>query len=355
MIRSSHALPGLTLICVALCGHVTKPVVASDLPTDATSLIDVPPSALVVGGAYEAVGSTAQPGAVGVSTSTTYELALGFWYRAAAESSAAPARPNPDSAFDISGLVVICDTDEDCRLGLNPSSQVYCIPRASGDPLPGDCYVARNRYISIDPNPDNDGIATARRVSLDTGGGQTAVLGWIDAPIETPVSGSETSPQLLARLVDEASRHYRDWSVDDQQQPWVEPTVHLGDCAISPGRTYLIQAIVDGADVGNEANYSEPLVLTTLTLYGDVVGGSAGTPPDSDRSFKDISAVVRGFQSVQTEPKVWLDLQGTTQAPQIPNFSNIDFSDINRAVKGFQGEGYPFLDPCSCAALPPCP
>lgn len=84
---------------------------------------------------------------------------------------------------------------------------------------------------------------------------------------------------------------------------------------------------------------SRALALRTVLGYGDVTGFFTGQPPDNDRNFKDISAVVRGFQSVQAEPKVWLDLRGTSNA-QVPDFSAIDFQDIDRAVKGFQNGNY---------------
>ncbi len=212
----------------------------------------------------------------------------------------------------------------------------------------GTCYVPKNRYVSVEPNPSNDGLTTARRVSLDLGGGQTHVLGWIGEPSLVTIAGPEPGPQLLARLVDESLRHYRDWSVDDLGQPWAVSTLHVGDCEVSPGQTYLIEAITEGADIADDANYSSPLVLPTVGNFGDVVGGSAGLPPDATRNFKDISAVVRGFQSVQSEPKVWLDLQGGSAAPEIPDFSDINFADINAAVAGFQGGSYPFAVPCDC-------
>ncbi len=248
------------------------------------------------------------------------------------------ARPLPDPAFDIQGTVRLCQTDADCRAGLNPDTQAYCIPAPLGPGGPGTCYVARNRYVCIDPNPENAGLLTARRVSLDLGGGATQVLGWIGEPVALTIAGPEVSPQLLSRLVGAA--HYRDW--------WLDSTINLGDCETSPAHRYLIQAIPMGADPSDDANYSEALALPTVLDWADVVGSSIGQPPDRVRSFKDISAVVRGFQSIQTEPKTWLDLQGGTATPALPDFSDINFADINWAVKGFQGGAYPFAAPLDC-------
>ena len=282
----------------------------------------------------------------------------------------APPPPLPDDAFDIGGTVRPCRDNQmrctlddapctsdgdcpgdsnvcrtDCTLGIHDTSETYCVPPPGGGG-PGVCYVRRNRYLSIDPNPANAGSSTARRVSLDLGGGATAVLGWVGEPTQLAVSGPEVSPQLLARI--ENVPYYRDWSIDDFGGAWPDSTVHVGDCETSPRHTYLIQAIAAGADTGDEANYSEPLALSTVQDvsgvggFGDVVGGATGLPPEGIRSFKDISAVVRGFQGIQTEPKSWLDLQGPATSPLCPNFggAGVDFKDIDWAVKGFQGWTY---------------
>ncbi len=230
-------------------------------------------------------------------------------------------------------LATTCTGDADCG-----SPGAVCVA--------SKCYVPKNRYISIDPNPSNTGVSTARRVSLYDLGGQNSVLGWVGEPIERTIAGPETTPQLLARIAD--TPHYRDWSVNNSGQPWVEPTVQIGDCETSPGHTYLVQAIVEGTDIADEANYSASLMLRTATDFGDVVGASTGTPPDGTRTFKDITAVVRGFQSTQSEPKVWLDLQGGADTPQVPDFSDINFADISHAVSGFQGGAYPFAAPGDC-------
>ncbi len=252
-------------------------------------------------------------------------------------STTVPARPMPDDAFDIDGTVRTCTTDADCLAGIGSTSEVYCVgpPAASGGD--GVCYVQRNRYIAIKPNVDNAGLSTARRIKLSTG----ETLGWVGPPVSIVVGGPEPSPQSLARI--QSAPHYMDWSTVD--------TVHVGDCAVVPEFVYEVQAIVAGEDEGDEASYSEPLVLSTVLNisgtggYGDVVGASPGLPPDGTRSFKDISAVVGGFQSLQLSPKAWLDLQGSTSASMCPDFGGggIDFNDINRTIAGFQGGSY-FVD-----------
>ncbi len=255
-------------------------------------------------------------------------------------------RPLCDGSFDIDRAIRLCTSDADCLDGLSATSQTYCV-LPSGEPGgEGTCYVQRNRYISIDPNPDSRGIPTARRVSLETGGGNFVPIGWVGEPVQTVVAGPETSPQLLARV--EAIPYFRDWHVDDEGNPWADASVHLGDCEISPGHGYRVDAIPLGFDIDDEANYSDGLLLRTTDDWADVVGAAAGDPPDGVRNFRDISAVVAGFQSIQSAPKTWLDLQGGTATPELPDFSDVSFTDINHTVAGFQGADYPFSLPCEC-------
>ncbi len=266
--------------------------------------------------------------------------------------------PLPEDRFDIEGTTVSCTSDDDCLVGLNPESQVYCIHPPNDPGGLGTCYVQKNRYVSIDPSIETSCAPTGRRVTLDVNGngvyepGIDVVIGWVGEPTELTITGPpdmpEPSPQLLARIVSEASAHYRDWTRQHSGQPWVDATVQVGDCEVSPDHTYFVQAIEEGADETDEASYSEPLVLRTTTLFGDVTGGSAGTPPDNICNFKDIAAVVKAFQGDQDVPKVWCDLQGGTQTPEIPDFSDISFGDIGRAVGCFQGDPYPFPAPCDC-------
>ncbi len=261
-------------------------------------------------------------------------------------------RPMPAARFHIDGTVRTCTTDADCIVGLNFFSDLYCVSAPPDMQTSGTCYVPRNKYISIDPNPNMGNAQTARRVSLLLDGGGTTVLGWIGEPAPKHVSGGpfggpdEASPQLLARI--EADPHYRDWAVDNDGLPWVSPTVHLGDCEIVPGHSYHVQSIPFGMNTQDEANYSAALVLPTVSAWGDVTGTSVGQPPDRNRNWKDISAVVRGFQGAQRDPKVWLDLQGSGSTPFVPDFTDISMVDIIWSLRGFQGESYPWFAPLDC-------
>ena len=73
-----------------------------------------------------------------------------------------PERPNPEEAF-LGRLT--CNVNIDC-----PNTS-YCIQQPDGS-LPGTCYVPKNRYLSVEANPDNLPLGTwAYRVSLLTAGG----------------------------------------------------------------------------------------------------------------------------------------------------------------------------------------
>ncbi|MFQ5463559.1 MAG: M43 family zinc metalloprotease, partial [Phycisphaerae bacterium] len=193
------------------------------------------------------------------------------------------------------------------------------------------CYVPKNRYVSIGINPANGGRDTARRLAIDSGG-TPLVLGWVGPPDANGICRVQADP------------YYADWSLAGP--------VSLGDCAIAPGRSYLIQAIPAGMDISNEANYSVSLALPTAAIWGDV-GGSVTKgllqPPDGSANFSDIQAIVAEFQGIGQAPRVWLDLDGET-----PDYE-VGFGDIQRAVFGFQNVGYSFSDPCSCVGLTPCP
>jgi hypothetical protein len=218
-----------------------------------------------------------------------------------------------EAPFAEDSLLESCAIDNDC------ANTASCIG--------GVCYAPKNRYVSIADNPANAGKSTARRVSLDG-----TVLGWVG-----PANGNNVSSVLDTPF-------YADWSNFG--------LVHLGDCHVSPGHTYTIQSVLDGADIGNEANFSPPLDLPTTNLLGDV-GGDASqgllSPSDGTTNFGDILAVILGFQGAAQAPTVWLDLESES-----PNY-NVGLADAQIAVFGFQNAPYPFADPCSCAGLAPCP
>jgi hypothetical protein len=243
-------------------------------------------------------------------------------------SGLVPEVPWPDGAFDVLGSVKACVTDADCAAGeTGPAPQTVC--RA------GVCYVARNRFLSVETNPANAGTMYAYRVSLDTGPGGIVPLGFVQDPATVDVSGPGPNVYNLAQL--DPVPAYRDW----------ESPITIGDCEISPGHLYVVQAIASGEDTANEANYSAPLLLPTVAQHADVTGGgTVGDPPNGSTTLVDVFSIVLGFQQAQNEPKDWLDLEPNT-GPAIPNMV-VSLADAFAGVQGFQLVPYPGPAPLDC-------
>jgi choice-of-anchor B domain-containing protein len=249
-----------------------------------------------------------------------------------------PARPLADAYVNGVCDTASCDTDADC------GGESFCVSQADGS-FPGQCYVPRNKFLALRANPENAGVNTARRVSVDTGFGPV-VLGWVDQPFGWEVTGPECgllgNNQLVSRISD--TPFYTDWSALDSE------IVLLGDCHISPGHTYFIEAIAVGGDTGDEGAYSAALTLGTTPKFGDVNnGGAVAGPPDGFANLVDVQSCILGFQAAQNSPKSWLEL-----ADAVPGLV-VNLSDAFTAVLAFQGSDYPHDDPCTCAGLTACP
>lgn len=260
--------------------------------------------------------------------------------------------PLADERFDVNGLIKTCDLndatggDDDCRsgaAGLDP--QTVCRPLDTGGTA-GACYVARNRYLAVRPNPDNDGIARAYRVSIDTGRGDcsaTEVLGFVQ-PVET----LDNAPSAFGQTVFHKAS-LGETPVYDLFETHAEGYIHVGDCAISPGdgaaRVYCVQCIDELSDVGDEAAYSAPLILPTTSMFGDVTGGGVpGSPPDNSVSLSDAFSVVLGFQQNNNEMLDWLDVVGQGASPNLV----VNLADALAVVQGFQGVSSTLPHPLDC-------
>lgn len=185
------------------------------------------------------------------------------------------------------------------------------------------CYAPKTRYLTLAPG--NGGESVALRVTHVGSGRQW----WIGEP----------NAGNIAPLVDNlAPKLYRDWAAT--------PNISVTGCGIAPEGEYLVQAIHEECDPGDEDSYSDTLSLPTVTTWGDTVGdfvAGAWTPPNETANFVDILATVQGFQSVPTAaPLEWLDV-----APEEPN-ETTNFEDILQVVLGFQSQPYSFSDPGSC-------
>lgn len=139
---------------------------------------------------------------------------------------------------------------------------------------------------------------------------------------------------------------FRDWSTVPGG------VVHVADCNIVPCASYSIEAVSDiPCDPGVPAVYSEPVIIATAGVWGDVVGGSYDELPNGIVDFVDISACVDRFRnSPIAPPGTWCDVGGNNPTQGVA--LNIDFADISLVVDAFRGLGYPFSGP---TAPDPCP
>jgi len=239
--------------------------------------------------------------------------------------------------------VASCMTDADCRVDpQGANAQIFCIPNDAGR-FPGTCYVAKNRYISIAPNPANAGLMTARRVSKDVNAngvydaGTDLVLGWVVAPVLSRTTTGEPTPQMQSTIDPVAvppAAYYTDWMI---QGKFSTNIVHVGGNEVCPGRTYLVQEIAFGDLTTVESNYSMAVKLPTVGKWADVIGGGAGQAPQNTTNFGDVLAIITGFSATQSVSKVWLDLE-----PASPNFGFINFPDALRAIQAIAALPYPF-------------
>ncbi len=140
---------------------------------------------------------------------------------------------------------------------------------------------------------------------------------------------------------------YTDWSVYDR--------VDVYDDAIMPGSTYELDTILNATEckVTEEYGFSAPTQISTVDVWGDVVGNCGVTPctvPDGVVDFDDITAVVEKFRNEPGAPiKSRADLINSDVTDPEPD-RKVDFVDITFCVDAFRGfeqhpNPYPGPDP----------
>lgn len=250
------------------------------------------------------------------------------------------AAPLANDAFDVNGMVKSCQTDADCKAGeTGPDPQTVCRD-STGDGVANACYVARQRYLSIRPNPQTVGMQHAYRVSLMTGTAGTVALGFIGVPTDHPGLGPGPSLFHVVRIEDTA--HYMDWNTLSTG------VISIADCEVSIGHEYLIQSIEFGLDTEDEGNYSAGLLLPTSRHFGDVTGGGnpGGPPNGATGTLVDVFATIRGAQATQNEPRDWLDVDPVSGVA-VPNMV-VGLADTFAIVIAFQQQPYPGAAPLDC-------
>ena len=251
-----------------------------------------------------------------------------------------PASPLANEIFDVNGSVKPCTTDADCKAGeTGPDPQTVCRD-TTGDGVPDACYVKRQRYLSVKPNPNNAGSSYAIRISLDTGEAGGALLGFVQEPTNMS-AGPIPGPASFDKALIDGAPFYQDWTT------LPSGVISIGDCEISPSHNYLVQTIADGADTNNENNYSAPLNLPTCANHGDTTGGgNPGSPPNgAPASLTDVYASVLVFQGIGNEPLDWLDIEPNNN--NAPNLI-VRLADAFATVQSFQQNPYPGPDPQEC-------
>jgi subtilisin family serine protease len=200
--------------------------------------------------------------------------------------------------------------------------------------------IAKNRYFGFVPG--NAGEQVAFRVSVvslpDGFEGCEGDILWVGMPrevTESPGSADPTPPPASWVASLSETPVYRDWGSIDE--------VFVYGKAVLPSAFYAVQAVREGCDLSNAANYS-PSLGTSTSLWGDVVGdtfvGGMWSAPQGTIDFNDITAEVDKFKNAVGAPvKARSDLAGDTP-DQV-----IDFNDISEAVEVFKGGGYPFAGP----------
>jgi hypothetical protein len=135
---------------------------------------------------------------------------------------------------------------------------------------------------------------------------------------------------------------------------WPQEPIAVTGCFIVPGEEYEIQALLEGCDPADEANYSESLSLPT-SVFGDTVltltppgPGAFAYPPQGPLvDVTDMTGVVAGFTNENWSSKLYCDLIGLADDPSNNNVV-VDVSDMTAVVNAFGGSVYPGMSPDSC-------
>ncbi len=234
-----------------------------------------------------------------------------------------------------SGVVLVSDMQAGL-LVLDPSAAVggsVCLPAAAPQPASGS--TPKNRYLSFVPG--DAGKQTAIRVKLvdlppPFEGFESSDL-WVDFPEDIVDTTSPLTTIKRSRLTCEPV--FADWGSLG--------VIRVADDDIVPGGAYAIQQVSAGCNQGVENNYSAAVSVSTASLWGDVVGGGPGTPPNGNTNFVDISVVVDKFKGI-------VGAAGVDVADLHPSQPDgvIDFNDIAATVDAFKGLGFPFGGPTIC-------
>ena len=194
--------------------------------------------------------------------------------------------------------------------GAGPSCSVAgdCAGAWEGaDCVGGRCYIAKNRYLSIDPTA-NTGLV-AYQVELTEAADYPAAEGrswWVDQPdcYDFP-NGDVVEPRPSSCEGAERFGWVSKLASTPVTRVWTEPTLHVTGCPVVPAATYGIRASPDGG-----GSFSESLEINTVhdpsgdaQSWGDVTGGPVEQmpglwlPPERAMNFTDVGSAISTFEN----------------------------------------------------------
>ncbi len=203
------------------------------------------------------------------------------------------------------------------------------------------CYFNYNRYLYFHPHNVCQSVGLRVR---HVASGETR---WMDSDYKEVVHNNNHPARLAyAFTLPETA--------DPAYAVWPKGPMAVTGCFIVPGEEYEIQAILEGDDPANEANYTPALTLPTAG-FGDAV--STLTPPGPDAfayppqgplvDVTDMTAVVEGFTNMNWTSKMYCDLVGLPDDPSNNNVV-VDVSDMTAVVDAYGGAAYPGMPPQDC-------
>lgn len=285
------------------------------------------------GGAGQVTLRSGRTGAIlRTITSTTAGEQLGF-------DAVGVGDTNGDGFVDLllsaaaqSRVYLVAGLDHSCPTAAPPLAPV------GGGPM--------NRYIAL--RPQNAGIDSALRVTLASLhhpdppnvtstppdlSGLEGEIRWVGPPSTCTDSPNHGTSFKCAKL--QCSPEFRDWSAD-----LAGATLYVTGSAVAPSSRYDVQAIADGCDVGDEADYSTALTISTAR-WGDVAApfqepspAGLGQPNVIDigsqvDKLKDIAAAI-------IKPHAQL------QAADVDPAGNVTIIEVGFTVDAVKGFAYPY-------------
>jgi len=227
---------------------------------------------------------------------------------------------------------------------------------AADPPDAEDPAMGKNRYISLVPG--SSGQQTALRVTLISLPSEFSIYEgthvWVGEPVEICENSGQSTPppEGCGPAWVPGGPALTMWSANLQATQYCQDfgsvgLLHVTDCEIVPGAIYTVQAIDCTCDPGNEASYSDPLLIST-SPWGNICGPwdvDHWSPPDTSVDVTvDVTACLEKFKNAFGAPiKARADVDPNTVDWKV----NIS-TDVTQILDAFKGQLYPFAGPGTC-------